>query len=346
MAKTNDYNHMNFNFNKKSVLPILFGASLILLISNLVLNIIENENNLISKKTKLSNVEIDSLFCLSLHSFGLLDDWIKESKSSKVDYSYMVKIPKDLSIPVILTEINSNFWESGVTINSVEKIFSGRTILDIKLEDEIKLRADFDYDKNIFRSAGTAAFILENFELSSFEDSLLLEIPEPFSPLLIPSTENLILSKFIVDNQKTYSLLLSDDIPELKYKLKDSYSQNRLKGSLLSIINDFSSATYFFIDDQSDLFNSSVFSYLKDEFVKRKIKIVKLNYLQKLNFSEMNVLISTFDNFMKNTEEGESITFLISAENFRNLLPEIMRYRKVGYKFVHPSETKPEEYIN
>ena len=337
---------MKFNFNNKSVLPILFGVALILLVPNLVLNILSNEDKLLPKKTNLSRTEVDSSFRLSLRSFGLLDDWIKETKNSKADYTYKVKIPKDLSIPVILAGINSNFWESGVTINSVEKKFSGRTILEIKLQDEIKLRADFDYDRNIFRSAGTAAFILENFELSSFEDSLLLEIPEPFSPLLIPSTENLILSKFIIDKQKTYSLLLNDDIPELKYKLKDSYSQNRLKGSLLSIINDFSSATYFFIDDQSDLFNSSIFSYMKDELIKRKIKIVKLSYLQKLNFNEMNLLISSFDTFMKNTEEGESITFLISAENFENLLPEIKRYRKVGYKFVHPYETKPEENIN
>ena len=337
---------MTFYFNKKSAISILFGAALVLLIANLVLNIINNENNSISNKTELSSVEIDSLFRLSLHSLGLLDDWIKERKRSKVDYSYKVKIPKDLSIPVILAEIKSNFWESGVTINSVEKTFSGRTMLELKLENEVKLRADFDYDKNIFRSAGTAAFILENFELSSFEDSLLLEIPEPFSPLLIPSTENLILSKFIIDIQKTYSLLLNDDIPELKYKLKDSYSQNRLKGSLLSIINDFSSATYFFIDDQSDLFNSSVFSYLKDELGKRKIKVVTLSYLQKLDFSETDLLISSFDTFMKNTEEGESITFLISADNFKNLLPVIKRFRKVGYKVLHPSETIPEENID
>ncbi len=333
---------MKFNFNNKSSLQILFGAALILLIPNLVLDIIDNKNNSISSKTELSSAEIDSLFRLSLHSFGLLDDWIKVSKSSKVDKSYKVKIPKDLSIPVILVEINSNFWESEVTISSVEKIFSGRTILEIKSKDEIKLRADFDYDKSIFRSAGTAAFILENFELSSFEDSLLLDIPEPYSPLLIPSTENLILCKFIIDKQKTFSLLLNDDIPELKYKLKDSYSQNRLKGSLRSIINDFSSATYFFIDDRSDLFNSSVFSYLKDELAKRKIKILKLSNLQKLDFSEINVLISSFDTFMKNTREGESITFLISADNFIHLLPEIMSYGKIGYKIVHPSETLPE----
>ncbi len=337
---------MIFDFSKKSALSILFGTALVLLIANLVLNNIENENNSISTKTELSNAEIDSLFRFSLHSLGLLDDWIKERKNSKVDKSYKVKIPKDLSIPVILAEINSNFWESDVTINSVEKKFSGRTILEIKLEDEIKLRADFDYHKDIFRSAGTAAFILENFELSSFEDSLLLEIPEPFSPLFVPSTENLSISKFILDKQKTFSLLLNDDIDELKYKLKDGYSKTRLKGSLLSIINDFSSATYFFIDDESDLFNSAIFSYLKDELVKRKIKIVKLSYLQKLNFSETDLLISSFDTFMKNTEEGESITFLISADNFRNLLPEIKRFRKVGYKILHPSETIPGENIN
>ena len=337
---------MIFNFSKKSSLKILFGTALVLLIANLVLNNIENENNSVSTKTKLSDAEIDSLFRYSLYSLGLLDDWIKESNSSSVGNSYKVKIPRDLSIPVILAEINSNFWESDVEINSVEKRFSGRTILEIKLEDEIKLRADFDYHKDIFRSAGTAAFILDNFELSSSEDSLLLEIPEPFSPLFVPSTENLLLSKFILDKQKTYSLLLNDDIPELKYKLKDGYSKNRLKGPLLSIINDFSSATYFFIDDKSDLFNSAIFSYLKDELVKRKIKIVKLSYMQKLDFSETDLLISSFDTLMKNTAEGESITFLISADNFRNLLPVIKSYRKVGYKILHPSETKLEENIN
>jgi hypothetical protein len=338
---------MIFDFSKKSVLKILFGTALVLVIANLAINNIEKDNNSISTKTELSNGEIDSLFRFSLSSLGLLDDWIKESKSSKVGNSYKVKIPRDLSIPVILAEINSNFWESEVTINSVEKKFSGRTILEIRLEDEIKLRADFDYHKDIFRSAGTAAFILENFELSSFEDSLLLEIPEPFSPLFVPSTENLSISKFILDKQKTFSLLLNDDIPELKYKLKDGYSINRLTGSLLSIINDFSSATYFFIDDRSDLYNSAIFSYLKDELVKRKIKIVKLSYLQKLNFSETDLLISSFDTFMKNTAEGESITFLINgADKFRSLLPEIKRFRKVGYKIVHPSETIPSENIN
>lgn len=337
---------MKFKFNSKRLLPVLFGAAIILLIPNLVLNIIESENALVPEKNNLNSARVDSLFRASLYNFGLLDSWIIKRKSSKADYSYKVKIPNDLSIPVILAEINSNFWHSGLTINSVERVFSGRSIVEIKLGDEIKLRADIDYDKNIYRSAGTAAFLVENFNLSSFEDSLLFEIPEPFSTLLIPSSENLLKSKFILNKQKTYSILLNDNISELKYKLKDTYSKNRLKGSLISIINDFSSATYFFIDDKSDLFNSTAFSYLKDELVKRKIKIVKVSYLKRLNDSKVKDLIGSFDTFMKNTDEGESITFLISAENFRNLLPEIKRYRKVGYKFVHFSLTKPEENIN
>ena len=76
---------MKFNFNNKSTLQIIFGVVLILLIPNLVLDIIDNKNNLISNKTELSSTEVDSLFRLSLHSFGLLDDWIKEIKESKND---------------------------------------------------------------------------------------------------------------------------------------------------------------------------------------------------------------------------------------------------------------------
>jgi len=336
---------MKFNPNKKRVLLILFSVSSILLIANLVLNIIDEEKISSSDKTKLSNAEIDSLFLLSLHSFGLKEEWIEESTITGADKSYRVRVPDELSIPVILAEINLNYLKSDASISSVEKISSGKTILIIQSDNEFKLKAEFNYDKNIFRLAGTAAFILDHFELSSSEDSLLLETPEPFSALLIPSAENLVLSKFIIDKQKSYSLLLNDDIPELKYRLKDSYSENRLRSSLISIINDFSSATYFFIDDQSDLFNSAAFTFIKGELVKRNINIAKLSDLQKLDVDEIDILISSFDTFMKNTDEGESIIFLINADSFRNLLPEIKSYRKVGYKIVHPSEIKSKENI-
>jgi hypothetical protein len=333
---------MESKYNLKTAALILFGAAVFLLISNLVLNIADPEIKPRKNRTELNSSEIDSLFRFSLFSFGLHDDWIREIKDSKIEKLYKVKIPADLSIPVILEEINSNFWETDVTISSDEKKFSGRTFLEVSAKNIIKLRSEFNYYSDLKRSAGKMAFILEELELSSEEDSSLLEIPEPFSPLLIPSIENVETGKFIIQKSKTYSLLLNDDIADLKYKLKDSYSKNRLKGSLLSIINDFGAATYFFIDDQSGLYNSSVFDYLHDELTKRKIKIVKLSKLKMLKSRDENLLKKSFDDIMKEIVEGQSISFLVNCDDFRILLPQIKRYRKVGHIILHPSETKLE----
>lgn len=334
---------MKFQINKKSIVLLLFSVAIFFLVTNLILDFVIKDINQTSANTKVTILEIDSLFHLSLDSFGILDEWIKKKKTSKENRYYKVMVPFDLSIPEILTEINSNFWKKDIEISSVEKKFSGKTILEIKTNDEAKLTTEFDYDKNIHRFAGSVAFILENFKLSNTDDSLLIDVPEPFSPLLTPSTENVEISKFINRKGKTYSLLLNDDITELKYKLKDSYSQKRLKGSLLSIINDFSSASYFIIDDQSDLYKSSIFSYLQDELSKRKINLIKISTLHKLDFDNKDLLISTFDTIMKNLGDGQSITIYVNSENFRILLPEIKRYRKVGYQIVHPSETMVKE---
>jgi len=275
----------------------------------------------------------------------LLDDWIKKTKNSKVISEYKVKVPSDLSIPVILAEINKNFWGNDLIINSVEKDFSGRTILNISKTNIIQLKSEFKYDKGIHRSAGTAAFTIEDFELSNDEDSLLLQIPEPFSLLLIPSNENSKIEKFIIKKDKTYLLLLNDDISEVKYKLNEGYTRRRLRNSLLAIINTFPDASFFVIDDKSDLFLSTAYSYLQTELTKRKIKLVKLSSLQRLEYEDVNQLNNTFENFLKSAGVEESITFIITAEGFKTLLPEIERFRKIGYKFVHPSETILEDKV-
>ncbi len=336
---------MKLRTTRKSITLILFSATLLLLTVNLLINIINQSIELDQNETNLNSTEIDSIFLHSLQSFGLLDDWIKKTKNSKVISEYKVKVPADLSIPVILAEINKNFWGNDLIINSVEKDFSGRTILNISKTNIIQLKSEFKYDKGIHRSAGTAAFTIEDFELSNDEDSLLLQIPEPFSPLLIPSNESSKIKELIINNDKIYLLLLNDDISELKYKLNEGYTRRRLRNSLLAIINTFPDASFFVIDDKSDLFLSTAYSYLQTELTKRKIKLVKLSSLQRLEYEDVNQLNNTFENFLKSAGVEKSITFIITAEGFKTLLPEIERFRKIGYKFVHPSETILEDKV-
>ncbi|UCH64689.1 MAG: hypothetical protein JSW63_08660 [Ignavibacterium sp.] len=331
---------MKFKLNRGVTAVILLVVAVLLLVTYLFLNYLINSEEPVSVKTVLNSSQIDSLFIYSLNSFGLSQDWIKEVQNRKTDKSYIVRLPNDLSIPVVLAEINTNFFGKNLTFSSVEKDFSGRTRLTINRGEKIILSAELKYDKEIFRTKRTLSFIIKDFELSGSEDSLLLEIPEPFTALLKPSTKNTKLVNYINEIGKTYSLLIDDDIPDLKYRLNESYPQKRLKASLHSITKDFSYASFFLIDDKSDLFASPTFDFIKLEMEKRKISLVLLSEMQQLNYDDQIQIMKSFDNYVKEIAEGENMLFLLSADGFRILLPEIERYRKTGVKIVHPTKIK------
>jgi hypothetical protein len=325
------------NLKKKRAALILFGAAFILLVANLVVDVPE-ENKSIETGKSLNYKEIDSLFHVSLKNLGLPEKCIQNRKKSKIPYSYRIKIPTDLSIPVVLAEINQVFSGSYVSINANEKSFNGLTLLEISLEKSNVLVAELNYDDEAKRSGGTIAFVIDNFKLSVTDDSLLLDIPEPFSCLLIPHSKNIEVIKFLKSKNKTYTLLLNDDIPELKYKLNKNYSLNRLKGPILSIINDFSDAASIFIDDNSELFNSAALLNIRNELSKRKIHFNDLSKLHAIDSDSDEQLINGFENLMKTAGKNNSLIILVSQEEFRTLLSEIKKYKKLGYKIVHPTE--------
>lgn len=333
---------MKIKIDKKNTAQLLFAAAVILLITNIIIkNIFINETNPKPLKS-LTAKNIDSIFISSLRNYGILNEWIEEEKiSGGVKYNnYKIQIPIDLSIPVLLTEIYFNLSGYNVNINSKEQKQSGKSILTISVEGDLKLKSVFGYNDKIKRIAGRISFVIDDFVLESGEDSLLLLIPEPFSILLIPSKENRYLAEKILKMKKSYSVLLNDDISELNYKLRDNYSKNRLKNSIQSLIKDYSKATFFVIDERSDIFNSSVYNLLLSEFAKRRIKLIRKDSFIYLNYENEKGLNSLFRSSIKQIENGEGETFLIDEEGFVSLLPEIRKFRKTGYKFVHPSEIK------
>ena len=328
---------MKSKFDRKTAALVLFGAALLLLIANLVVGIVEDSSETLPGKKEIKGSEIDSVYLFSLYSFGISKNWITERKNSKINKSYFVKVPTDLSIPVILVELNSNFMGSDVKIISEEKNFGGETETKLSLGNKVKLISKFSYDDKIHRRADTISFVLKDYKLNDSNDSLMLNIPEPFSPLLKPSMQNFDISKFIAGKKKAYSILLDDNITEIKYRLQDNYSENRIKATLFTIIKTFSNAAFFVVDDKSDLYNSDVFKLIKNELDKRNIKFLKLNNLANLQYENDVQIKNDFDNLMKNMEDGESLILVVDYEGFENLIPEIKRFRKIGYKIVHPS---------
>lgn len=325
------------NFDKTRAALILFSAAFILLLANIfIADSRETENAEQRKNFKYS--EVDSFFIISLKNFGLPDKCILRKETLKIPYTYGIKIPKDLSIPVVLSEINNVFSEANVTINAVEKSFNGLTELEIKSEETTILKANIDYDAELKRKSRRIAIIIDNFRMLSREDSALLDISEPFSLLITPSSQALDLIKFLEDKNKTYSLLLDDNITELKYKLNEDYSFSRMEGPLVSILNDFTGATLIFIDDKSDIYNSDSYSLIKDEFSKRKIGLIELNRLNLLNESNDDQLLNFFDEFMKNLSGDDGAVVRLTQQDFKILYGEIKKYKKLGYKIVHPTE--------
>ncbi|MFC2102893.1 hypothetical protein ACFLSS_00525 [Bacteroidota bacterium] len=316
---------------------ILFGAALILLLADLAITELEDPKTAPNRKA-ISKKEVDSLFIISLKNLGLTKESIQKRKKSNISYSYKINVSTDLSIPVLLAEINQVFLNCEVTINANEKSLNGLTVLNIGFDKLTVLEADLNYDDKIIRSKGVVAFVIDDFNLSSSNDSLLLDIPEPFSILLIPQTKSIELIEFFMSKQKSYSLLLNDDIPELKYKLNEGYSRSRIEGPLLSILKDFSGAASIFIDNQSDLYKSTALVYIQDEFSKRNIDLISLDKLITINNNRDNNLITDFDNIIKNTDEQKGKIIRVSREDFGKLLGEIKRYKKLGYKIVHPTE--------
>ncbi len=174
--------------------------------------------------------------------------------------------------------------------------------------------------------------------MSSDEDSVLLKSSEPFAVIIIPSKSSEKLINVLNKNRKEYAVLLNDDISDLDFKLRESFSKNKNELSMRSIIYNYKKAICFFEDEKSDIFNSSVKNIIMNELTKRNIKLIPVNSIRKINGSSDKILESNFNSYMENLEGNRKRLVLISAEDYYKIQPLIIKYRKTGYKFINPSQ--------
>lgn len=318
--------------NQKKTVNFLFYTAVIILILNLILDkffLIDEGRN-----AELSSAQIDSAFRSSLYRLGIHKEWIKNSRSRDPEY-LQVLIPKDLPAVVILQELNSLFDTSQVKINSVEKKIGGSTIINFISGDGIKLSAELIYSDKVKRKSARIGFLVDSFDAES--DSVLLDYPEQFAFLLVPSKTSKEGVKKITEHNKEYVVYLNDDIKDLEFKLSESYSATRLKNSIREIVGAFPGAVCFMIDIQSTLYRSEVYPLLKDELEKRKIKLIDNDFFDNISSGEKNSPAVIFSDAADKINSGEDKIFIISAEDFITINPEIVRYRKLGFKFTNPS---------
>ncbi len=322
-------------FDQKKIINILFIAAVLVLTLNLLLSKFFPDKNK-SNNLELTSGEIDSTFRFALYNFGVREDWIKRNKESESPVNLTIRIPKDLPVVLLLQEMNNVFDTNEVKINSVEKKISGNTIINLISGGEDKLKASFVYSDKIKRKTVRVGFIVSRSG-SKESDSLLLQYPEQFAFTIIPSKNSIEFVKEVLKHGKEYIIYLNDGIDELKFKLSDGYSDVRLKNSVREIVGAFPQAVFFLIDDNSNLYRSDrLRQLLKDELEKRKIRLMEKSSFKDLSQEKENSL-EVFRNALNRLNSGEDKVYILESEDFLSLNPEIIKYRKLGYRFTNPS---------
>ena len=327
---------------KKNLIYILVGVSVALLIANLIINLV-NKKPPVEEKPETSTEVVDSLFNHSISKFNLDSTWVEviainSNQYDSLEQVYKIKLPSDLRPTIILQELKNDFMNFPVELISDEKIVNGYTTLNVFSNDYLKLQATFTIDTELERAHSKISFIITGFEESDEQTKLnLLHSVLPFSVLMLPSAQSDSLLEDIKEYKKTYSVLIDDGIEDEKYDLETDFSKTHLKESVRYITWNYPIADLFIIDNKSELFQSAIFNFVKDEFVSRDIILYSL---------------SDFITLPKNLEEAKSLTnfyiesnvdktgkiILVDARIFRELENELLSAKKRGTKFYSPNE--------
>jgi hypothetical protein len=316
---------------KRTAVKILFAAAVLLIAADLLIQKIYLGTN--AERKKLSSTETEEKFRNAVFNFGLEKNWVHKKENNKSGYSsYLVELPPDLPVTVILKEFKEIFRKDFVTLESEEKKINGTTFLKIISGDELILYSQFRYNPALTRKAGEISFLLQDVTgLNEKEDSVLLNSPELFNLVLIPSKESAKKALKISRSGKHYSILLNNEIPELKYNFKENYTEARLKASVREILADFPDLRFILIDEGSAIYRSVIYSIIEKEFLERNIKIFKKGSADLL--PEDEDVIGAFNRIAAAKERKFILT---TVQNFLLLQPEITKYKKIGCRFVEP----------
>lgn len=331
---------MNISGIKQKIIQILFILAVLLVVAN----IIASKFSVKPVNAKLENVSpdiVNAKFLGAINDFGLKKDWItllRNKKSGSSDYNYSVNIPKDLPIPVVISEIYDAYITSNVKLACTEEKTGGETVLKINSDNRPVISAVFNYDENISRNAGSIGILVKGLELLKKKDmDALIEFPQTFAAILLPSQNAIAVSDSLLNNRKEYAVLLNDDIKDLDYKLSGGFTRNRIKLVIRSIIGAFPDALSYIIDDNSGLYNSPAYPFIKDEFAKRKINLIRESSFIQIEEGRAGEVSSQLWDIVKPTRTGDEKIVMVNADDFVLLRPKIFSLIKIGYKFVNPS---------
>lgn len=342
---------------KKKITKYLIASAILLLIINVALDFFIKRKKDVNIEHEFSCQQLDSIFYDVLNDFGIESEWISSVKikipdEDSIEKKIIVKLPADLPIPLIIRDFHKKIENDITSFVSEEKKFFGTTEIRIYSNEYLKQLIQLIPDKQIVRNRNELCFIISDaFELSEKDFNSFLSIPYPFSTVVIPDEDIILKANELKNYSKEFIVLLNDDVVDMPFKLNPKSHKYILKNSVKNIALSFSNAQLFVVDETSELYNSTTFNFIKDEFKKRKINLINLSEFIHLNSDDENELISKFRFYAEDKSESDKNKlpnqsglpnqkiFYLTYENFLKIKNEFDRMRKKGNKIIPLSAT-------
>ena len=326
----------SFDFRKKLLIALL-SLAIVLVAAKILL---QDKVGFSSSDISVNENEIRQRFGDILNEFSIDPKLIKERRivdksSGKEISNYKIQVPKDLTIPEILTEVYQTYLKDSLKIISVEKVKNGKTIVLIKNGDDVLLNCELDYSKTYTRNKGYVSFIIKDSDPANSISIRLLESSEKINFLLRPSSSLINQLETIQNYGQQFSVLIDDDINEQKYELDPAHSAVRIATVIKTLVADFEKAVCFIVDDNSSFYKSSNFKIFNQELSKRKINLFTTSEF--LNLNDDETLVNSFNTEIEELNRGGSIIFMMSEEAYFSVVPEIKKFKKQGYRFIASS---------
>ena len=326
----------SFEFKKKLLISLLSLAIVLVAVKILL----QDKISFSGSEHSVNESEIREKFDRILVDFSIDQKLIKEKrvkdKSSGIEISnYKIQVPKDLTIPEILTEVYHTFIKDSLKISSKEMVKNGKTIVSIKSVDDILLNCEFDYSKTYHRNKGYVSFVIKDSDPGNPSSLQLLETSEKINFLLRPGSGELKKLETIQNYGQQFSVLIDDDIGEQKYKLDPAHSEVRIATVIKTLVSDFQKAVCFIVEEESSFYRSSNFKVFKSELDKRNIKLFTISDF--MNLANDEKLVDEFNREIRSLNPGGSIIFLMNEETYFSVLSEIKKFKKQGYRFIASS---------
>lgn len=331
---------------KKSFTKYLLITAVVLLFINVAIDLIKKPAKKNHEQSReLSTTQIDSVFLSVLDQYGIENEWISTSKikiadEDSISKQFTVKLPADLSIPLIIKDINKIIENDITGFVSEEKKIFGTTEIRIYTNEILKLKAILIPNAETVRLRNQLSIIISDaYDLSTSDFNSFLSVPYVLSAVMIPGESSVIQADTLKKYSKEYIVLLNNENKETKFRLESGDQKELIKNSVINIVSGFRKAVLFCVDEQSKLFNSTIYNFVRDDFKRHGVKLVHESEFLQIASDEDSELISKFRYHCDDKSNGNQKIFLMSFEDFLKIRPELEKFRKKGNMVVALSST-------